>query len=476
MNRLLNRLVPLVLVGLVACAQSHAESAPTRVEGTVSLVDGFAPILAHVSPAVVSMWSTKIVRTRHPNMLPFFDFDGDGDGESDGGGGSHREQGLGSGVIVGEGGVILTNNHVVQDASEVRVTLSDKRELRAKVIGTDPKTDIAVIKIEAKGLPFVALGDSTKVRVGEFALAIGNPFGIGQTATFGIISAVGRSNVHIADYEDFIQTDAAINPGNSGGALVNAKGDLIGINTAILSRSGGNQGIGLAVPSQIARHVMEQILKNGKVVRGWLGVAIQDVDPAMAEALGLKATKGALVGDVTLGSPAAKAGFKRGEVIVELDGHAVDSGRDLRNRVSQMAPGSKVKLVVVSGGAKRELTVVLGELPEKFASRSLDGQPSTPEGLGLEVAPLSPNVMQKLDLPPGTTGVLVAKVQRDSPAADVGLRPGDVITEANQRVVANPSALAEEFHKSRGKRMALLVLREGATSYVSIEVPSRGTR
>lgn len=336
----------------------------------LSLSEGFAPIVERVGAAVVNIAAEKSSR-EEPNDLipllrdPFFRdfFDNFGPRDAPRGRGEHAVA-LGSGVIVSENGYVLTNNHVIEDTGQVRVALPDKREFVAKIIGGDPKTDIAVLKIEAKGLPVVPMGDSTKVRVGDFALAIGNPFGLGQTVTMGIISAVGRGNIGITDYEDFIQTDAAINPGNSGGALVNYAGELIGINTAILSRGAqGNQGIGFAVPARMAREVMNQIVAGGRVVRGFLGVSIQEITPALSEAMGLGTTSGALIAEITPGSPAAAAGLSRGDVIVTLNAQPVVDARTFRMAIAEVKPGSRVTLGVMRRGARREVPVTLGEMP-----------------------------------------------------------------------------------------------------------------
>ena len=314
----------------------------------------FAPVVKKVLPAVVNVSASKMVKsqmgTMPGNMEPFFrQFFGDDDGAPFGRGGrgrteppQQREQGAGSGVIVSPEGYILTNNHVVDGATDVRVTLSDKREFKARIVGTDPKTDLAVLKIDAANLPTAVIGDSDKIQVGDYALAIGNPFGLGGTVTMGIISATGRSNLGIEDYEDFIQTDAPINPGNSGGALVNDRGDLIGINTAILSRSQGNQGIGFAIPVAIARNVTDQILRNGKVTRAYLGVLSEGVTPALAKAFHEKEPGGALVSEVKHDSPAAHAGIEKGDIILAVNGKPVADSAQLAMTISLMQPGSAV--------------------------------------------------------------------------------------------------------------------------------------
>src|SRR5690606_3677772 len=321
---------------------------------------------------------------------------------------------LGSGVVVGEGGVILTSAHVVDGADEVEVTLHDGRELDAKVIGTDPRTDLALIRIEGKApadmkpLPF---GDSSKIRPGDVVLAIGNPFGVGQTVTMGIVSAIGRTRVGIVDYEDFIQTDAAINPGNSGGALINMKGELVGINTAILSRTGGYQGIGFATPTAMAAPILRSLLARGKVVRGWLGVTIQELDRDMAQALELEPRSGIVVSDVAPGGPAARAGLERGDVIRSIDGTALRSSARFRNLIAAMAPGTDVKLQVLRDGRMHHVAVELGTLPggEQAAGAGPGGPASrqgTQEGdkdegllTGLTVTDLTAQARRKLEMP-----------------------------------------------------------------------------
>ena len=336
----------------------------------------FAPVIKKVSPGVVKVFTTiKAQKTglsggsdmndllrrffgdQFQGRMPRRNFS------------TPRQEGLGSGVIVTKDGYILTNNHVVDDADEVKVTLQDGREFTAKVVGRDPKTDIAVIKIDAKDLPAVPMADSDKVEVGDVVLAIGNPFGVGQTVTTGIVSATGRGNLGIEDYEDFIQTDAAINPGNSGGALVDVEGRLIGINTAILSRSGGNQGIGFAIPSDLARDVMDSLIKDGHVTRGYLGVMIQDVTPALAKEFKLKDTTGALVGDVVPKGPADKAGLKNGDVVVEFNGKKVTDSRHLKLEVARTKPGQTVPVKILRDGTTKTLEVTVKTTARHRAAR-----------------------------------------------------------------------------------------------------------
>ncbi|OLE86918.1 MAG: hypothetical protein AUG08_13315 [Acidobacteria bacterium 13_1_20CM_2_55_15] len=352
-------------VGASMVQASHAPEsafavAAPPVREAVSMPATFAPVVKAVLPAVVNISSTKVIRTSEfPQDNPFGDlFPGFRMPDR-----PMRQQGEGSGVIVSADGYIVTNNHVVDGATELTVSMADKREMKARVIGTDAKTDIALIKVDARDLPHVVLGDSSKVEVGDIALAMGNPFGLGQTVTMGIISATGRGGLGIEDYEDFIQTDASINPGNSGGALVNTRGELIGINTAILSRSGGNQGVGFAVPVDLVRHVMTQLKENGAVTRARLGVYFQELTPKLASALGVQASKGAVVAEIVPDGPASKSGLRKDDVITALNGQAID-GRSLRNAVGSMTPGSTINLKVLRGGSERNFSITLDRMPD----------------------------------------------------------------------------------------------------------------
>jgi Do/DeqQ family serine protease len=356
-------------------AGAAAAPAVPAVREAATMPTTFAPVVKAVLPAVVNISSTRIVRTSELEQDNPFGrmFPGFGLQMPDR---PQRQEGEGSGVIVSSDGYIVTNNHVVDGSTELTVSMSDKRELKARVIGTDAKTDIALIKVDAKDLPHVTLGTSANVEVGDIALAMGNPFGLGQTVTMGIISATGRGGLGIEDYEDFIQTDASINPGNSGGALVNTKGELIGINTAILSRSGGNQGVGFAVPVDMVRHVMTQLKDKGSVTRARLGLYFQELTPQLSSALGAKATSGALVTEVVPDGPAAKAGLQKEDVIVALNGKEMD-GRSLRLAVGSMTPGTTVQLKVLRGGAERQYSVTLDAAPAD-PQRAEEGQRSTP--------------------------------------------------------------------------------------------------
>jgi serine protease Do len=372
-------------------------------------------------------------------------------------------------VIVSPDGYILTNNHVVDGATDIRVALADKREFKARVIGTDPKVDIAVVKIDATNLPAIVFGDSTKARVGDYAIAVGDPFGVGQTVTMGIVSAKGRTGLGIEQYEDFIQTDAPINPGNSGGALVNDRGELIGINTAILAHgSEGNQGIGFAIPANLARTVMDQIVKYGKVQRAYLGIVPQDVTPAIAEAFGTKSLQGALVGDVTADGPAQKAGLRKGDIVLDVNGKAVADANDLRMTISMMQPGTSVELTVMRDGTTRTLPVRLGDLPGTEAANHENDNSVSPGKsalAGVSVDNLDSQTARQLHLPASTSGVVVTNISPSSPAADSGLQRGDVIQEVNRKPVTNTQEFDEAVRSSKHDPL-LLVNRQGNTMYV----------
>ncbi len=446
---------------------------------------GFAPVVKGVLPSVVNISTSKVVKASangpmdQDEIPPMFQqFFGQQFGQQFEGPNSQghqprqrdrREDSLGSGVIVSPDGYILTNNHVVEDATDVRVTLGDRRQLPAKVIGTDPKTDIAVLKVEGSGFSPITVGDSTKVQVGDYALAIGDPFGVGQTVTMGIVSAMNRGNLGIEDYEDFIQTDAPINPGNSGGALVNDRGELIGINTAILSHgSGGNEGIGFAVPVNLARQVMDQILDHGHVNRAYLGIMVQDVTPGIAKAMNLKDMQGVLVGDVSPAGPASKAGIQRGDVILELNGKTMADSRELRMAISMMRADATVKLKLIHNGNPTDMSVKLGELPtDKELAKTEEGKSEEVfEGVSLEN--LDSQTAKQLGLPAAASGVVVTDINPSSLQAASGLRRGDVIQEVNHQPVKNVAQLQEAVHKS-GKNPLLLVNRQGSTLFVAIE-------
>jgi serine protease Do len=428
----------------------------------------FSEIVRVVSPAVVNISTTKVVmRERGAQFFDFFD-DFFSPYNDFGLPKQWKEQSMGSGVIVSKDGYIITNNHVISDAENIRVTLFDNRSFEAEVVGSDPKTDMAVVKIAADGLPVIPWGDSDKLQVGEFVLAIGNPFSLSHTVTMGIISAVGRANVGIADYEDFIQTDAAINPGNSGGPLVNTKGEIIGINTAIFSRSGGYQGIGFAVPSSTARSIMEQLLKEGKVVRGWVGVTIQELTPELAERFGSKAYGGVLVGDVTKESPAEHAGIKRGDIILEFGGKAVSNTSNFRNMAAQSRPGTKVPVKLLRNGREFSSALTVSEHPRELA----ETQHKPPSGhikrnafSGLSVSGLSKDILRQLGIGADEKGVVVVDVAVGSPAEESGIRRGDVIQEMDGETIRNINDFERLSSRKMPEETVLLYLNRGGKKF-----------
>jgi serine protease Do len=443
-----------------------------------NFANGFSAVLKPALPAVVNISSSKVVKPGRNQQSPIFNdpmfrqFFGDQFGQ--GQGRPMREQSLGSGVIVSSDGTILTNNHVVEGATDIKVFLSDKREFQAKVIGTDPKTDIAVLKIDATRLPTLPLGDSNQLQVGDLIFAIGDPFGVGETATMGIVSATGRGGFGIENYENFIQTDAAINPGNSGGAMIDIHGNLVGINTAILSHGGnggegGNEGVGFAIPVSMAKPVMDQILTHGKVVRGYLGIHIQEVTPELARAFGLKQGGGVLVGDVAPNTPAANAGLKKGDVILQLNGETVDAPNQLQVQIAQFAPGTNVKLQIWRNGGTQDVSLKLAELDEhddKQVSAEATGATLLE---GIQVQDLTSDIAQQLSLPAGTRGVVVSSVDPSSPAAASGLSQGDVIQEVNHKSITNTSDYQQAMAGANKQPVLLLVNNRGVTRYVVVE-------
>jgi serine protease Do len=474
----------LAVTGVFAATTGHlpfiGHSRPTvKVATRSEAADGrgYSSVVKRVLPAVVNISTSKVVKTEvgmnGPQGLdPFFrQFFGEDFGRHFQVPKERRERALGSGVIVSPEGYILTNNHVVDGATEVAVTLHDKREVKARVIGADPRTDIAVLKIDAANLPSVTLGDSSKVQVGDVVLAMGNPFGIGQTVTMGIVSAMGRGGLGIEEVEDFIQTDAPINPGNSGGALIDDEGHLVGINTAILSgNSGGNQGIGFAIPINMARHDMDQIVEHGKVERAYLGILPQDVTPAIAKAFNVNGTQGALVGDITPDSPASRSNLQKGDIILSLNGDPIADANQLRLKIGMMAPDASVNLKVLRNGKTEQVVVKLGEFPSKQERASVNSKEHSDSALeGVTVENVTPEVASQLKLSPATKGVVVDEVSPSSRAADAGLQPGDVIQEANHHAVKSVS----EFRSAVGDRskddpVLLLVNREGNTLFLTV--------
>lgn len=450
-----------------AAAQTNAAA---NADLDVSFKAGFGQVVKKVQPAVVSVVSTSNVRRTQmrrgqsqqeiPDALRrFFGENGlpfDVPQERQG-----PRQGLGSGVVITGDGYIVTNNHVVDGADQVRVSTQDGHEYTAKVVGGDEGSDIAVLKIEGSSLPYVSFANSDMVEVGDIVLALGNPFGIGQTVTMGIVGATHRNtNVGIEEYEDFIQTDAAINPGNSGGALVNLRGELIGINTAILSRSGGNQGVGFAIPAKTAENVMNQIVKTGKVSRGFMGVSIQNLTPALAKQFGVPAgTRGALVGDVTAGSPAEKAGLKAGDVVTEVNGNRVTDNADLRVRIASLNPQSTAHLKILREGSPRDINVVLGSKPGAEIASNESGSESASQGprLGISVEPASQNRSVRGNTASRTTGLVITAVEEGSAAQEAGLRQGDVILEVNRKPISDPAEFTKIIRASANEPVLLYV-------------------
>ncbi|GIW21855.1 MAG: serine protease [Candidatus Sericytochromatia bacterium] len=433
----------------------------------------FINISKEVTPAIVSIYSTKIIKqNRYREFFddPFFRrfFGPDIPFPDDE---NHQEQqGLGSGVIVKSDGTVLTNNHVVDGADEISIVLSDKRRFKAKIIGTDPKSDIAVIKIEnPKDLPLAKLGDSSSLEVGEWVLAIGNPLGLSSTVTAGIISAKDRSNVGVADFEDFIQTDAAINPGNSGGALVNLKGEVIGINTAIASKTGGYMGIGFAIPINMAKKVMNDILTKGKVTRGFLGIQIQNLNDNLSKALKIpQNTTGIVVGDVYKNSPADKAGIKSNDVIIKLDGQSVEDVNSFRNEIANKNPGETVKLDIIRNSKNISINVKLGELNQRSFETEEENMELQTEKLGFTVEPLTDVLKNRLGINRRINGLVVSKVEEGSSAEEAGLLVGDVILEINRNKIDNIS----DFNKivkeiKSGDSILLKIHRNGSNLLIA---------
>ncbi len=468
-----------VFVALVAAfaLQLHADKAEINLDTkpispATKQKTSFAPILKTVTPSVVNVFTTKTVKMeRHPMMDdPFFRrFFGVPQQPREAP--ERHQSSLGSGVILSADGYILTNNHVIAESDEIKVALANSdEEYIAKLIGTDPKTDIAVLKIDAKDLPAIIVGDSETLEVGDLVFAIGNPFGVGQTVTSGMVSAVGRGNLGITDYENFIQTDASINPGNSGGALIDAEGRLVGINTAILSRTGGNNGIGFAVPINMARSVMERLLEHGRVVRGFLGVVIQPVTKDLADRFDLKDNEGALISEVMDDSAAEEGGIKAGDVVIKFDGREVEDVRKLRLMVEATPPNKKVEVVVVRNGKRKAIDIKLKELPGdgELASMGSDSYIQSKFTKGLDLQSVDREMRRALDLPRDLEGALVASVDPESPAAEAGLRKGDIILEIEHQSVDNAADAYRKLADIKGDSALLYIMSNGRKRYVAM--------
>ena len=439
-----------------AQAPSPALAAPAVVASPMVGLPSFAPLVSRVRPAVVTITATA----RADGAAPF------------GPEGQRPMRALGSGFIVDADGTIVTNNHVVREASSVMVTLDDGRELPARILGRDPRTDIAVLKVDAAApLPWLALDNSDNAHPGDWVVAVGNPFGLGGSVTAGIVSARGR-NIGQGPYDDYLQVDAAINSGNSGGPLFSMEGSVVGVNTAIYSPNGGSVGIGFAIPSNQVRQVVADIRANGRVDRGWLGAASQPLTPALAQGLGMVGVTGALVGDVLPNSPAAQAGLRGGDVVVAMDGQPVPDSRSLARVVGGARPGAAVTLTVRRGAETKQLQATLARLEERAEGGPGNGKPGAPARqqsgrLGLALAPLDEAARRELQLPDGTEGAVVASIRPGSLAAEAGLRPGDVIIAVGNTTVRDAASAAEALRGVSGPA-ALRVLRGGSALYIAV--------
>jgi serine protease Do len=463
-----------VVMCLMALPVPVGAAASSRAQLAKELSSIFSTVAKDAMPAVVSIKVSKVIQASPNQGLnnPFGPLDDDflrrffGDQVP-----LRRapqrylERGQGSGFIISKDGYILTNNHVVGDVDKITVVLQDGRTFNdAKVIGTDPDSEVALIKIEGDDFPVLPLGDSSKVQIADWVVAIGNPFGLSETVTVGVVSAVGRSNVHITAYEDFIQTDAAINPGNSGGPLIDLDGKAIGINTAIVSESGGYMGIGFAIPINMAKEIAEQLKAHGKVTRGYLGLYGQDITPDMTQLLKVEKGAGVLVADVENGSPADEAGLQSGDIIQEIDGKKITSYDQFRNEVATLKPGTKVRLNVLREGKSMEITATLGERPSSMAKAKTEpGEEEPQQSMGIQVQNLTRDLASQLGYSLGE-GVVVTSVQPGSPASDVGIQAGDLIAAVNREKVTNTSEFTAAMRSARKAGRALLLVRHGQVS------------
>ena len=465
----------------LALADGGGSPVPEKdVAAGLALQKSFEAVSKAVLPAVVNISTTSLVSSE-PHLPPMFDdpffkrfFGTPPFGNGNQAPQKHVERSLGSGFIISSDGVIVTNNHVVKNATKVTVLLNNRKSYQAKVLGTDPMTDIAVIKINSRTpLPTVTWGDSKNVDVGTIVLAMGSPFGLTQSVTMGIVSALKRSNMGIEQYENFIQTDAAINPGNSGGPLVNLRGEVVGMNTAIYTTNGGYEGIGFAIPVTMVRQVVQDLMTKGKVVRGWLGISIQNVTPVIAKQFGLKKNSGVLVSDVLPGSPAQAAHLKRGDVITALNGTTVEDANDLRMHVARIPPGKTATLTLVREGKVRKIDVRVGELPKKLAMNQErhEGSAGNFKNVlrGLRILDLNGDIRQQLGIPESVHGVVVQAVQPGSAVEAAGLRRGDLIVEVDRKPVRSVRDFVRVARKIPADTEVLLtILHDGRHSYVSV--------
>ena len=483
--RVVGGIAAATILGLAVAAPSFAAAPP----------ESFADLAAKVSPAVVNISSTHVLtqqETQGQDEMPFNFPEGSPfeqffkqfqQQQQEQQKHPRKVTSLGSGFIIDANGYVVTNNHVIDDAKDIEVTLNDGTEYPAKLVGTDTKTDLALLKVEAKkSLPFVSFGDSDHMRIGDWVMAVGNPFGLGGSVTAGIISARGR-DIHEGPYDDFLQIDAAINQGNSGGPTFSTDGSVIGINTAIVSPSGGSVGIGFAIPSNLAKPIIAELKQQGHIDRGWLGVAIQELTPDLTQGMGLPSGKGALVSSVQDNSPAAEAGIKSGDVVLNFGDHEIASPKDLSRVVAETPSGTSVPVKIWRKGSEQTVNVKIAPMKEDVASADGKGNgskggsaaPATAQQLGATLAPVTDETRQQFGLAEDAQGVVIADLEQDSALADQGVRPGDVIERINDRKVANPNDVAKALDEARADKRSvavMLIARDGNDHFVAVQINS----